>query len=130
PDIIPTDTIFRQPAHVPHVHTPESTAVSAEDRRWALLENVADELYWTKDTVTALEKALNHEKALRRSWMEQNDIYQNDPVTTNGQTEATGQAQDSVHSNASTPAAGGPMEQRMRDIAKGVLHRGPPQYEV
>jgi len=130
PDEIPTTTIFRQPTHLPHEPTPESTAVSAEDRRWALLETVANELYWTRSTVTALEKALNHEKALRRSWMEQNDIYQNDPVTASGQTEVNGQSQDSANKNQSVPAAGDPMEQRMRDIAKGVLHRGPPQYEV
>ncbi|KAF9363223.1 hypothetical protein BGX34_004629 [Mortierella sp. NVP85] len=129
PDDIPTTTIFRQPTHLPREHTPESTAVSAEDRRWALLESVANELYWTRSTVTALERALNHEKALRRSWMEQNDIYQNDPVAASGQTEVNGQSQDSANKNQSVPAADDPMEQRMRDIAKGVLHRGPPQYE-
>ncbi|KAI8347093.1 hypothetical protein B0O80DRAFT_217857 [Mortierella sp. GBAus27b] len=133
PDDMPTSTIFPQPAQTP-TQVPVSAITSAEDRRWVLLESVAAELQRTKQTVNAMEKALSHEKALRRSWMEQNDIYHDSSVSPNGQNAGSDvndqPKQGSETSKESTESAtASPLDQRMRDIAKGILHRGPPQFE-
>ncbi|KAF9984406.1 hypothetical protein BGZ65_000464, partial [Modicella reniformis] len=125
PDDMPAHTIFRQPSQI---HVPESAATFAEDRRWTLLEGVASELRRTKETVNAMEKALNHEKSLRRAWMEHHDIYNDAPVASNDQAAEANENGQSGQSQEATSNAS-PMDQRMRDAAKGVLHRGPPQFE-
>ncbi|KAG0293104.1 hypothetical protein BGZ96_003327 [Linnemannia gamsii] len=127
PDDMPTNTIFRHPS--PAI-IPEPVAPSVEDSRWSLLEVVAGELYRTRETLTALERALNREKAMRRDWYEhlygrvanESRNYQNGHT---GEFGEVGQAP----STPTTPLVHTPEDKKMLDILKGVLYRAPPPIE-
>ncbi|KAG0366905.1 hypothetical protein BGZ54_004712 [Gamsiella multidivaricata] len=130
PDDMPTNTIFRQPSSV---HIPEPTATTAEDRRWLLLEGVAGELYRTRETLNAMEKAMNHEKAVRRNWSEHFYLLL---VETNEQAApspvANGQVGEPQESSTVTPAAPVPVHperEKMIAFSKGILYRASPQVE-
>ncbi|KAF9353566.1 hypothetical protein BGX26_008669 [Mortierella sp. AD094] len=130
PDDMPTDTIFRQPSS-PII--PELASHSPEDKRWLLLETVAGELYRTRDTLSALEKALNHEKVMRRNWLEH--FYRKSaaaaPIVPNVTTESE-QSGETLKLPATipvTPIPSTPEEQKMLEVANGVLYCGPPQIE-
>ncbi|KAG0272625.1 hypothetical protein BGZ95_011603 [Linnemannia exigua] len=127
PDDMPTNTIFRHPS--PAI-IPEPVAPSVEDNRWSLLEVVAGELYRTRETLTALERALNREKAMRRDWYEhlygrvaiESRNFQNGHA---GEHSEDGQAP----STPTTPLVHTPEDKKMLDILKGVLYRAPPSIE-
>ncbi|KAF9925410.1 hypothetical protein FBU30_004793 [Linnemannia zychae] len=124
PDDMPTNTIFRQP---PPAIIPEPVTPSVEDSRWSLLEMVAGELYRTRETLTALERALNREKAIRRDWYEH--LYGR--VTIESQNFSNGHAGEHGEdpSAPSTPIINTPEDKKMLDILKGVLYRAPPPIE-
>ncbi|KAF9275070.1 hypothetical protein BGZ68_000134 [Mortierella alpina] len=128
-DDMPTNTIFHQPSPT---FIPEPSTPSVEDHRWLLLEGVAGELYRTRETLSAMEKALNHEKAMRRDWMEH--LYRRGTAEAQvaasvASTEETGE--DGQPPNPPpTTIVRSPQEQKMLDIVKGILYRGPPQVEL
>lgn len=127
-DDMPTNTIFHQPSPT---FIPEPSTPSVEDHRWLLLEGVAGELYRTRETLSAMEKALNHEKAMRRDWMEH--LYRRGTAEAQvaasvASTEETGE--DGQPPNPPPAVVRSPQEQKMLDIVKGILYRGPPQVEV
>ncbi|KAF8953354.1 hypothetical protein BGZ46_003230 [Entomortierella lignicola] len=130
PDGVLADTIFRQPSS-PII--PELASHSPEDKRWLLLETVAGELYRTRDTLNAMEKALNHEKSMRRNWLEH--FYRKSaaaPLTQIASTNETEQSEGTQESPAKIPVVpipSTPEEQKMLEVAQGVLYRGPPQIE-
>ncbi|KAF9116477.1 hypothetical protein BGX27_002149 [Mortierella sp. AM989] len=130
PDELPTDTIFRQPTS-PTI--PEPASHSPEDKRWLLLETVAGELYRTRGVLSAMEKAMNHEKAMRRNWLEH--FYRKAaaaPVVPIESTDDTTQSGETPRPPAKipvTPVPSTPEEQKMLEVANGVLYRGPPQIE-
>ncbi|KAG0007031.1 hypothetical protein BGZ80_005058, partial [Entomortierella chlamydospora] len=127
-DDMPTDTIFRQPSS-PII--PEPTSHSPEDKRWLLLETVAGELYRSRDTLNAMEKALNYEKVMRRNWLEH--FYRKSaavaPVVPNVSTETRSGETVKPATIPVTPIPSTPEEKKMFDVANGVLYRGPPQIE-
>ncbi|KAI8605287.1 hypothetical protein EDD21DRAFT_363983 [Dissophora ornata] len=125
-DDMPSNTIFRQ---LSPVHIPEPIAPSDEDRRWILLETVAGELYRTRETLNAMEKALNHEKVMRRNWLEH--FYQRASLVANQniatvEYDQAGQKQEPWTTAA---IATNPEEKKMLEVVKGVLYRAPPQLE-
>ncbi|KAF9128202.1 hypothetical protein BGW39_005277 [Mortierella sp. 14UC] len=127
PDDMPTNTIFRHPS--PAI-IPEPIAPSVEDSRWSLLEIVAGELYRTRETLTALERALNREKAMRRDWYEH--LYGRVATESrNFQNGYTGEHGDDgqAPSTPATPLVHTPEDKKMLDILKGVLYRAPPPIE-
>ncbi|KAF9098337.1 hypothetical protein BGX23_006391 [Mortierella sp. AD031] len=127
PDDMPTNTIFRHPSSA---IIPEPAAPSVEDSRWSVLEVVAGELYRTRETLTALERALNREKAMRRDWYDH--LYGRVELESrnfqNGHTGEHGEnGQDPSTSTA--PLVRTPEDKKMLDILKGVLYRAPPPIE-
>ncbi|KAG0327645.1 hypothetical protein BGZ99_007226 [Dissophora globulifera] len=125
-DDMPTNTIFRQPSSI---HIPEPAGPSDDDKRWMLLEGVAGELYRARETLNAMEKALNYEKAMRRNWLERfnhraslNASSLGATTMDDGQIEQQQQEQQIL-----IPAT--PEEKRMLEIAKGALYRAPLQCE-
>ncbi|KAF9914519.1 hypothetical protein BX616_008131 [Lobosporangium transversale] len=127
PDVMPSNTIFSQPSS-PFI-SGLSTAAD-EDRRWQLLESVAGELYRTREALGAMEKALNHEKAMRRNWLEH--FYRKNavplPNTLTGENGHVGDPHTSTPPLEPIPAT--PEEKKMLEVAKGVLYRAPPQIEM
>jgi len=123
-DDMPTNTIFRHPS--PGI-IPEPAAPSVEDSRWSLLEVVAGELYRTRETLTALERALNREKGMRRDWYEH--LYGRAAIESrnfqNGQSGEHG-----MDGEAPAPLIHTPEDKKMLDILKGILYRAPPPIEV
>lgn len=128
PDDMPTNTIFRHPSAA---IIPEPVAPSVEDSRWSLLEVVAGELYRTRETLTALERALNREKVMRRDWYEH--LYGRVAIESrnyqNGHTEEYSE-HGQTPSTPTTPLVHTPEDKKMLDILKGVLYRAPPPIEV
>ncbi|KAG0316334.1 hypothetical protein BGZ97_007054 [Linnemannia gamsii] len=127
PDDMPTNTIFRHPSSA---IIPEPVAPSVEDSRWSLLEVVAGELYRTRETLIALERALNREKAMRRDWYEH--LYGRVAIESrnyqNGHTGEFGE-DGQAPSTPTTPLVHTPEDKKMLDILKGVLYRAPPPIE-
>ncbi|KAG0253548.1 hypothetical protein BG011_006316 [Mortierella polycephala] len=129
-DDMPTNTIFHQPSPT---LIPEPSAPSVEDDRWLLLEAVAGELYRTRETLSAMERALNHEKALRRSWLDQ--YYRRLTVevpTASDDDDDDGGDGSGEHPQQYPPIApivNSPHDKRMLDITRGILYRGPPLLE-
>ncbi|KAG0197189.1 hypothetical protein BGX28_009301 [Mortierella sp. GBA30] len=137
-DDMPTNTIFHQPSPT---LIPEPSAPSVEDNRWLLLEGVAGELYRTRETLSAMEKALNHEKAMRQDYLVH--LYRRtaaETIADAAQSTVTensgedGQAERSLSilppATQNGPVVRSPQEQKMLNIAKGILYCGPPQIEV
>ncbi|KAF9563878.1 hypothetical protein EC968_004672, partial [Mortierella alpina] len=127
-DDMPTNTIFHQPSPT---FIPEPSAPSVEDHRWLLLEGVAGELYRTRETLSAMEKALNHEKAMRRDWMEH--LYRRGTAEAQVAASVSSTEENGVEGQPQPPPPAvvrSPQEQKMFDIVKGILYRGPPQVEL
>ncbi|KAF9413761.1 hypothetical protein BGZ76_004980, partial [Entomortierella beljakovae] len=125
-DDMPSTTIFRQPTS-PTI--PELASTPSEDKRWRTLEAVAGELYRTREILTSMEKALNHEKAMRRSWLDH--FYSRAAATRVETVEGTGQSDDprSVAKISTVPVPSTPEEQKMFEVANGTLYHAPPQIE-
>ncbi|KAF9982525.1 hypothetical protein BGZ75_006096 [Mortierella antarctica] len=127
-DDMPTNTIFHQPSPT---FIPEPSAPSVEDHRWLLLEGVAGELYRTRETLSAMEKALNFEKAMRRDWMEH--LYRRGAAEAQVAASVASTEENGEDDQPQTPPSTvvrSPQEQKMLDIVKGILYRGPPQVEL
>ncbi|KAF9190187.1 hypothetical protein BGZ51_008890 [Haplosporangium sp. Z 767] len=124
-DDMPTNTIFHQPSPT---LIPAPSAPSIEDDRWLLLEAVAGELYRTRETLNAMERALNHEKALRRSWLDQyyRRLTVEVPIASN---DDGGDGEHPQQYPPIAPIVNSPHDKRMLDITRGILYRGPPLLE-
>ncbi|GJJ73035.1 protein phosphatase 1 regulatory subunit 37 [Entomortierella parvispora] len=134
PDDLPTNTIFRQPSPT---LIPEPRAPANQDNQWSLLETVAVELYRTRETLSGLAKALNHERLMREQW--QMEHYHRTMDAHVSRVIVPDELAEDSEAHSEAPVAPvapieaiiqSPRDVRMLNSMKGILSRGPPQMEA